>query len=298
MTGPVIIIAGPTAVGKSAYALDYATAQNGVIINADALQRYDALPILTAQPNADDRARVPHILYGTEHPGHTGHVKDWMDAATAAIQTAWTNNQTPIVVGGTGLYLKSLTRGLPAMPDIPDDIRNDARALQNKRGNPDFHHELAKIDPVMAGRLNPNDSQRLIRAYEVMAATGVSLDEWQQAPPIKPLPDAQFTSILIDGNREVLRTRALTRLHQMIEHGVLDEVAGFAARITSGALAADCAPTIALGYRPFLDHLNGNITRAEAITAAHIQTAQYIKRQQTWLRHQMKFDETLSINSA
>lgn len=296
MTSKVIIIAGATAVGKSAYALDYARHHNGVIINADALQRYDALPILTAQPSATDQSSVPHLLYGALTPDQTSDVKNWMDAATAAIHDVWALAKTPIVVGGTGLYLKSLIGGLPAMPETPADIRGQARALQATIGNPAFHGELQKIDPVMAHRLNPNDSQRLIRAYEVIMATGISLYDWQQQPHIKPLPDAVFHSILIDAAREVLRDRAMWRLHQMIDHGVLDEVAAFAARIERGELPDDCSPTIALGYRPFLAHLRGGVTREAALKQAHIDTAQYIKRQQTWLKHQMIFDEVININ--
>lgn len=292
---PIILIAGPTASGKSAHALGLAAERNGVIINADALQIYNVLPILTAQPDAASLAAAPHALYGILPPEKTTSVADWCARAVEAIRNAWTHGQTPIVVGGTGLYLKSLQYGLSPLPNVPDVVRSAARALQAELGNPAFHATLANIDPKMAARLNPNDSQRLIRAYEVMVATGKSLQDWQDAPPVPPLPDALFDRILVDGDRDVLRMRSLKRLRQMIDMGVLDEVRGFAAQIVAQNLHPDCAPTNALGYHAFTQHLAGKISIEDAVHAAAIQTGQYIKRQQTWLRHQMTFDHTITV---
>lgn len=270
-----------------------ARAHNGVIINADALQIYDALPILTAQPSLDDRAQIPHALYGTLSPDQPSNAISWVSLAVTAIQTAWAHAQTPIVVGGTGLYLRALADGLSPLPQVDETSRANARALHDNLGNPGFHAELNKIDPVMAARLNPNDTQRLIRAFEVMTATGRSLAEWQESPPIPPLPTATFHKILIDAPRDVLRDRAFTRLQQMMATGVMNEVAEFAACIERGELSPTCGPTQALGYFALADAVAGRIRPDDALGIAHTQTAQYIKRQQTWFRHQMAFDEVV-----
>lgn len=298
MTEPrlsITIIAGPTASGKSGLAEKLATQKNSIIINADALQIYDALPILTAQPDAIAHAAFPHALYGVYPPDQICNAATWGAMVTPIIRAAWDKGQHPIVVGGTGLYLKSLISGLSPIPDIPDDIRCATRELHAKLGNPAFHGALAAIDPVVAERLKPNDSQRLMRAYEVMRATGTSLVLWQEKPGIPPLPDASFHTILVDGAREILRTRAEKRLQQMITGGVLDEVRAFHQLMMGGTLRSDAPPTRALGYHSFVDHLEGRITLDHAIKAAHLETCQYIKRQQTWFRHQMTFDETITI---
>jgi tRNA dimethylallyltransferase len=292
---PVTIIAGPTASGKSARALQLARAQNGIIINADALQIYDALPLLTAQPSADDMASCPHALYGILPANTTCSVTDWLARAMDAIQLAWHQDQHPIVVGGTGLYLATLLRGLSPLPNIDDDVRLNARDMQAEIGNPRFHAELAKIDPVMAAKLNPNDTQRLIRAFEVMMATGKSLADWHTQESVPPLPDATYHTILIDGPREVLRARCRLRLKQMIQHGVMDEVEQLTTQIEKGQLKPDCAPTRALGYHAFVSVLAGANTLEQACDAAVIETGQYIKRQQTWFRHQIDFDEILPL---
>ena len=294
----ITLIAGPTAAGKSATAMDIARAKNGVIINADALQIYQDLPILTAQPSADDREVIPHKLYGVLKSDQICSVTDWVARAVDAIYTAHQAGQHAIIVGGTGLYLNAIMHGLSPIPDIPDDVREASRALQEKLGNPGFHAALQKIDPVSTARLHPNDTQRLIRAHEVMVATEQSIDDWQAMPRDQPLPDATFDRILVDGPRDVLRDRAMIRLHQMVDHGVLDEIAAFQARIDAGAVASDAPPLRALGYGPFLDFVRGKITKDAAITAAHIDTAQYIKRQQTWIRHQMEFDRVIDISDA
>lgn len=286
----ITLIAGPTAVGKSALAIEMARAKNGVVINADSVQIYNALHILSAQPSRADQSTVPHKLYGVLSITQTSSVQHWLNLARAEIETAWTNAQHPIIVGGTGLYLNTLTLGLSPMPEVPDDVRANARAQQKEMGNPAFHRELSRLDPVMAARLCPSDTQRLIRAYEVITATGRSLAEWQAMPRVVPLPSAHIHKILVDAPRDVLRARARTRLNQMIEQDVLNEVATF--RALPGATESPAQK--ALGYRAFCAHLDGDITIDQAIDDAFTETAQYIKRQQTWFRHQMAFDETIS----
>jgi tRNA dimethylallyltransferase len=286
----ITLIAGPTAVGKSAYAIELAQAKNGIIINADSVQIYDVLPILSAQPTADDQILAPHVLYGVLPIHQTSSVQQWLSLARNEIERAWQNNQHPIVVGGTGLYLNALAIGLSPLPDVPDDVRAQARARQKEMGNPAFHAELSRIDPVMAARLRPSDTQRLIRAYEVRVATGQSLAQWQDLPRMPPFPSARIHKILVDAPREILRTRARMRLNQMVQNGVVDEVAAF--RTQPGA--TDSPATKALGYHAFCDYLDARAALGVAIDAAFIQTAHYIKRQQTWFRHQIVFDEIIS----
>ena len=286
----ITVIAGPTAVGKSAHAMQLAREKNGIIINADAVQIYDALPILSAQPSMEDQVSVPHALYGILAPYDTTSVQDWVHRATSAIKDSWDKGQHPIVVGGTGMYLNALIEGLSPLPNVSDDVRENARTFQKKLGNPTFHAELQKIDPVMAARLRPSDTQRLIRAYEVITATGVSLATWQDAPRVKPFPQAKITKILIDGPRDTLRTRARKRLDQMIDMGVIDEVDDFRARYPEPT-----SPNKALGYTAFCTYLSSTCTLEQALDKAFTQTAQYIKRQQTWFRHQITFDQTIMI---
>ena len=292
----VIVIAGPTASGKSAYALKMAGECNGVIINADSLQIYHALPILTAQPSQQELAGYPHRLYGVLDPTVIGSVAEWINLAVAEIEKACASGMTPIVVGGTGLYIKSLIYGLSPLPVVADDLREQARKRQAEIGNPAFHAELAVIDPMMAARLKPNDTQRLIRAYEVIKSTGKSLAIWQETPPVPPLPTATFDTILVDGPRDVLRDRARRRLGQMVDLGVVNEVRNFSERIKRGEIAPDAVPTIALGYHAFVEAINGKITIDQAVDEAVTQTGQYIKRQQTWFRHQMPFDRTINVS--
>ncbi|MBI4030555.1 MAG: tRNA (adenosine(37)-N6)-dimethylallyltransferase MiaA, partial [Proteobacteria bacterium] len=164
----VIIIAGPTASGKSARAMETAQKHDGIIINADSMQIYDALPLLTAQPGADDMNRAPHALYAALHPKESCSAQSWRGMALREIKTAHRDGKTPVITGGTGFYIKALMRGLSPIPDVPAEIRARITARQKEMGNLSFHVELKKLDPEMAARLNPNDTQRLIRAREVL----------------------------------------------------------------------------------------------------------------------------------
>ena len=295
-TPDITIIAGPTAVGKSAYAITQARAKNGVIINADSVQIYADLPILSARPTHADMVTVPHELYGILDARTVCNAQDYVDRAVAAIHTAFENGGHPIVVGGTGLYLTALCDGLSPLPDVPEDVRVQARALHAQMGTPAFHAHLATLDPVMSQRLRPTDTQRLIRAAEVFMATGRSLAIWQDAPRVPPLPTARFHKILVDGPRAVLRARAQARLGAMITAGAIDEVAEFRDRILRDGLDENCPPTRALGYSAFVDYLDGVMDLDTAVASAFTQTAQYIKRQQTWFRHQMAFDDVVEID--
>jgi tRNA dimethylallyltransferase len=278
------IIAGPTASGKSALALSRACAENGVIINADSMQIYDALPILTARPTAEDMRVAPHFLYAALSPDEPCNAQSWRDMAAPVIETALQKGHRPIVVGGTGLYINALLHGLSPMPVIPESIRADAMKLQQKSGNPGFHACLHALDPVMASRLHPNDTQRLIRAYEVVKATGKSLADWQNAPREAPPPSWQFHVTLVLPERGLLYDRCNKRFDQMIEDHGLGEVAHFHALNPSG----DLPVANALGYKDLTRYLDGTVTLDEAIIQAKAQTRHYAKRQVTWFRHQIQ----------
>jgi tRNA dimethylallyltransferase len=285
---PVLVIAGPTASGKSALALELAAALGGVVINADALQTYRDLRILTARPDAAAEARAPHRLYGYLDAAVRGSVARWRTLALAEIAAATAAGALPIAVGGTGLYLRALREGLAAIPDIPTKIREEAVALYRALGGPAFRERLAALDPQAAVRLNPGDRQRLVRAFEVVRATGVPVAEWQrrQAPP---LPRFRFASVLLMPRREALYAAADARFAAMVAAGGLAEAAALAAR----GLDPDLPAMKAVGLPELRRHLRGEILLGEAIAAGQRATRHYAKRQMTWFRHQTEADLTL-----
>lgn len=279
-SGPRIwLIAGPTASGKSALALKLAQQVGGEIINADALQLYTDLPRLTARPSPAEESLVPHHLFGTVDGADGWSVGHWLREATALLN----RSEVPmIVVGGTGLYFKALTEGLAEIPAIPSDVREASQQLYDQLGEPAFREGLAAVDPAAAGRIGPGDRQRLCRAWEVHAATGVSLTTWQ-ARTDSSLDDGSWQGVLLEPPRHSLYGRCDARLEAMLEDGVLDEVAALTARGLDPSL-----PIMkAVGYREFAAHLAGNLTRDEALEAAQQETRRYAKRQTTWARGQM-----------
>lgn len=284
----IYVIGGPTASGKSAHALALAQEKNGVILNADSMQIYDGLPLLTAQPSAEDLGQAPHSLYGALHPNAACSAGNYREMVEPLIADILAQGKTPIIVGGSGLYIKALTQGLSPMPDIPPAIRAAASAKQKALGNPAFHAALAKRDPVMAERLEPFNTARLVRAWEVLEATGKSLSEWQKAPLVGPPAHWQFEITLIMPERETLYARCNARLEWMVENGVLDEIEAFQAQIDKGDIAADALLTHALGYAPLLAYIKGDMTRLDALTRAQGETRRYAKRQVTWFKHQIK----------
>jgi len=289
MRNKTVIVAGPTASGKSALALAVAQAFDGVVINADSMQVYDLLRVLTARPSVADEALAPHRLYGVLAPSELCSAGRWREMAMAEIKAAWDAGKLPVVVGGTGLYLRSLVQGLSPIPDIPDDRREEARALFERLGNQSFHTLLAQHDPVMAERLHPGNSQRLVRAWEVLQATGRSLADWQAEPAIDPLP-GQTRTILLAPERQDLYAGCDGRFRKMIEQGALDEVRAIMALGLDPALPA----MKALGVPELAAYLNGTLALEDAINSAQQATRNYAKRQSTWFRHQLDADETLS----
>jgi tRNA dimethylallyltransferase len=285
-----VIIAGPTGGGKSAAAIRLARLEDGVIINADSLQVYNALHTLTAHPSQEEMEQATHRLYSWLAPDEACSAIRWRDAALAEMRNAVLDGRLPIVVGGTGLYIKSLIEGLSPIPNVPPEVRERGNALQAEVGNPEFHRLLRARDPLMAARLHPNDTQRLIRAWEVFEATGKSLAEWQEAPPEdNALADSfRYDIKILSLPREELRRRCDMRFELMMEHGAMSEVRELDAEINAGRLEENAPVTQALGFRPLREALHGGITLDVAIERAKLDTKQYAKRQDTWFRNQIQ----------
>lgn len=287
------VIIGPTASGKSALAVARAECDGGIIINADAMQCYDALPILTAQPDASDHARAPHRLYGTLDAAARMTAADWVHMAKQEIENALTQGRTPYLVGGTGLYIKALMEGLSPIPDIPEAVRASVRARIETEGLESVYADLAARDPVMAERLKAGDTQRILRAMEVLESTGKSLAYWQSIPLEGPPADWRFHVVQLRPAREQLEAKIRARLQVMLASGVMDEVSALSGRIDAGEVPADAFVTVAHGFRHFRAVMKGTMSAADAFEATAIETRQYTKRQRTWLRHQIRADEVV-----
>ncbi len=287
MNAPIHIVCGPTAGGKSAYALDLAQKMDGVIINCDSMQIYNGLALLAAQPSATDKQKIPHKLYGALHPDEVCSAWKWCTMASAAIEETFAENKTPIIVGGTGLYITALTQGLSPIPVVPDAIRKAANKKQKELGNPAFYEELKKRDPETAAIYHPNHTARLVRAWEILEATGKSFLSWQKEPRIPPPPHWRFEFHKIIPEREELIRRCDMRFLQMIEQGVLKEVSNFIEDMGRGYIAPSAPLTKALGFKPLKRHLEGEIKLEEAILLAQNETRRYAKRQTTWFRNQL-----------
>lgn len=279
-----VLIAGATASGKSARALAMAREINGVIINADAMQVYRELRILTARPTEADEATAPHRLYGHVPASESYSVARWLADATAAIDAAWKEKRVPIVVGGTGLYFRALEEGLAAIPAVAPAIRERWRDELLSKGSMHLHGVLEKLNQAEGRRLKPGDGQRIVRALEVLEATGRSLEEWQdEAQLVAPMAGVSAQRILIDVPRDELYARAERRLDQMVEQGALAEVKSLVSLKLDAALPA----MKAIGVPELAAHLRDEMTLPEALIAAKTATRHYIKRQLTWWRHQM-----------
>ncbi|MEM7618707.1 MAG: tRNA (adenosine(37)-N6)-dimethylallyltransferase MiaA [Pseudomonadota bacterium] len=287
------VIAGPTASGKSALALELAEKHDGVIINADSMQIYDGIPILTAQPPAEDLAQAPHEFYGHLHPNEACSAGNWREMVEPRIHEILAEGKTPLITGGSGLYINALLYGLSPIPDIPEDIREAASAKQKELGNPAFHAALKERDPIMTERLDPHNTARLIRAWEVLEFSGKSLAEWQEQPKVGPPNNWQFTVHLVMPERDILYDRCNRRFIQMLKIGALEEIKEFHARIEKGEVNKNVLLTHALGYEPLSDYINGALSKDEAIEKGQAETRRYAKRQVTWFRHQIKENDNI-----
>lgn len=276
------LIAGPTASGKSALAIRLAQALGAEIVNADALQLYRDLRVLTARPSPEEEAQAPHHLFGTVDAADGWSVGKWLRAATEVIEGVQARGRAAIVVGGTGLYFNALTQGLAEAPAIPTELRAAAAADYDRLGEGPFRARLAEVDPAAAQRIASNDRQRLCRAWEVHLATGRSLTELQAGsePALAP---SSWKAVALEPPRDVLYARCDARLTKMLDEGALDEVRALAARDLDPSLPA----LKAVGYRELAAHLRGETTLAQALSAAQQETRRYAKRQLTWMRGRM-----------
>ncbi|MEZ5818486.1 MAG: tRNA (adenosine(37)-N6)-dimethylallyltransferase MiaA [Hyphomicrobiaceae bacterium] len=277
---PIVLIAGPTASGKSALALQLARERGGIVINADSMQVYRELRLLTARPSIEEEALAPHRLYGHVSAGEAYSVSRWLEDVRLVLDDANARGRTAIFVGGTGLYFKALTEGLSPVPAVPHDVRQKWRDVAAGASPGHLHAILRERDPLMAARLPAGDVQRIARALEVHEATGVSLSEWQLSRSA-PLVDAnQAERLRLTRSRAELYARCDRRLDQMVAAGALDEV-----RHLLTMELDDRMPAMrALGVRSLGAHVRGFITLAEAVSRAKTETRQYVKRQETWAR--------------
>src|SRR5438876_522003 len=278
-----VLIAGPTASGKSALALELAKKTGGAIINADSMQVYRDLRVITARPTHEEEAKVPHRLYGHVDAAVNFSAGHWVADAAVVLAEVCAQSRLPIFVGGSGLYFKALTRGLSAVPPIPPAIREGVRARLERDGVEALHAELARHDPDTAERLKPRDRTRIGRALEVVEATGRSLTDWHREglPPL--LPSGQFSALFLAPDRDQLYARIDARFDAMLNAGALEEVAALAARHLDPLLPAMKAH----GVPALIEHLRGGITLAETAAVGRANTRHYAKRQFTWFRHQL-----------
>ncbi|MET3593667.1 tRNA dimethylallyltransferase [Mesorhizobium shonense] len=278
-----ILIAGPTASGKSALALDLAERKGGVIVNTDSMQGYSVLDVLTARPSAAEMARVPHFLYGHVHPSTAYSTGAWLRDVTGLIAEGVLSGRPVVFVGGTGLYFRALAEGISEMPDIPPSVRERWRYELKEQGAERLHRILMREDSAVAMQLRPTDSQRIVRALEVLDASGRSILDWQAArgQPLIDRGSARF--LVIEPDRGELVARIEARFDQMLDKGALDEVR----QLMALDLAPDLPAMKAIGVRELQAALAGQMSFPEAIERAKVATRQYAKRQATWFRHQL-----------
>lgn len=282
---PIHLIAGPTASGKSARALDIAARAQAAIINTDSMQVYDVLRIITARPSQADLSAAPHYLYGHMAPSAAYSTGIWMRQCADLLEQL-PDDQPLIFVGGTGLYFKALLGGLSPIPAIPDDIRTQWRAALTQDGAPALHRILHERDPAMAVALKPGDGQRIARALEVIDATGKSLAWWQTQPGQALIDEGPTQKTIIMPERPLLHDRINKRFVKMANDGALNEVAALNALNINPALPAKKA----IGVPEFSAYLAGKLSLEAAIERAQAATRQYAKRQMTWLRNQFGTD--------
>ncbi len=289
-----ILIAGPTASGKSALALRLARALGGVVINADSMQVYRDLRVLTARPDREDEAMAPHRLFGHVDGGVNYSAGLWLANASVALNEAMREGRLPIFVGGTGLYFKALTQGLSAIPPVPEGVRAKVRSRAAGVPAADLHASLVRRDPVTAAQLRPSDPQRILRALEVFEATGKSLVSFHATRTL-PVLDAKYVfAVFLAAEREVLKARIDARFEAMLQAGALQEAAVLRERRLDPTLPVMGAH----GVPHLIAHLNGEISLAEAARAAKLDTRRYAKRQATFARHQLASFRWLTAQEA
>jgi tRNA dimethylallyltransferase len=276
-----VLIAGPTASGKSAAALALAQRIAGALVNTDSMQVYSEARILTARPDATALAHAPHFLYGHVSVHHAYSAARFRGDAEEVFRQVRALGRLPIFVGGTGLYFAALTDGLAEIPPVPAAVREQVRSRGKQQGTAAIHAELAVRDPATAARLRPTDTQRVLRAFEVLEATGCSLSEWQRNSGAAPLAGLRLARFVLSPPRTELHARIAARFETMLAGGALEEAAAL------HALDPALPAARILGLRELWRLLDGSATRQETITAVIAATRQYAKRQLTWFRHRM-----------
>ena len=278
-----VLIAGPTASGKSALALEVAARTNGVIVNADSMQVYRDLRIITARPTDDEMSRAPHRLYGHIGAEEIYSAGRWLREAEQEIAAARETGKTAIVIGGTGLYFSALLKGLSAVPDVSTEVRQQVRDLGDTKDNETLHAMLALRDPRTASEIRVPDRQRILRALEVVEATGRGLAEWREEPGVPVLNSGGYQAIFLETDREALGKRIDTRFDKMLAEGALDEVKALKERNLDPRMPA----LKAHGVPWLIKYLNGEMPIEEAASQGKRDTRQYAKRQETWFRNQL-----------
>lgn len=278
-----VLIAGPTASGKSAAALALAVRFRGTVINADSMQIYRELAVLTARPGPADLAAAPHRLYGTVPAAEAYSVGRWLAEIAACLDEAERERRLPILVGGTGLYFKALTEGLAPVPDIPEEVRRFWRDKADRQGGEGLYQALAARDPAFAARLRPSDPQRVLRALEVIDATGVSLGEWRGASSAPLVASTDALKLVLAPERAPLYAAIDARLDRMLKSGALDEVRTLMTQDLDDGLPAMRAH----GVRELMAYFRGEASLEQAVAKAKTETRRYAKRQMTWARRFM-----------
>ncbi len=282
----VIVIAGPTASGKSRLAIDLAKELDGIIVNADASQVYGGIPIIAASPSIEDKKEAEHRLYEYLDVSANGNVYDWLDKAVSEIRSIWRDGKLPIVVGGGGLYLDNLINGTTPIPNVKPEIREEIMSFLEQNGVESLYERLKQEDAEAAKMLRPNDTTRVRRALEIFYSTGISISEWYKKPMVQKIPEAEFLTIVLLPDKKFLDERCDTRFEKMLNLGAVDEVK----YLISRNLSSDLPAMRAKGVPELIEAIQGKITFDEAVDLAKIHTRQYAKRQLTWFRNKLKAD--------
>lgn len=283
----VLVIAGPTASGKSALAVAVAKEFNGVVLNCDSMQIYRDIPIIAATPSVEERGQAEHRLFELYDCGQRGNVVEWLELCVAEIEKLWAEKRLPVVVGGTGFYIDALINGVTPIPEVPAEIREKVRLKLENEGLESLYHELSDVDKETALKLGANDKTRIVRALEIFEYTGVKVSEWYKKPMIKKLPQANFCVVKIVPEIEAIAERCRKRLDKMVyELGVLKEIE----KLVERGLPDDLPAMKALGVPELSSFVRGETSLEEALEAAKLHTRQYAKRQRTWLRGKLAAD--------
>ena len=278
----IILISGPTASGKSNFAVKIAKKINGEIVNADSMQVYKQLKILTARPNKEEQKNIKHHMYGVINLNEKFSTGQWLNITIKKIKEIRNRKKIPVLVGGTGLYFQSLINGLVKIPEIPLKIRNQIRLIQKKEGQKKFYKKLLKIDPAVKNKFDPNDTQRAVRAFEIKSFTKISMYEWLNKTKSE-FKDEEFLKLYIDFKREDLIKRISLRSIKMIEQGAINEVKKF----IKLKIKKDLSVNRVIGIDELTQYLNQKINLNQAQELISIKTRQYAKRQATWARSRM-----------